>query len=157
MGLLKSKGNDDVDEDKEALKEANSGIRPHIGLLKARLLFDGGYLDQALMIMTQHASENWSRPRDRGEYTYRLARIYDEKKDVPKALQLYQQTIDHCRNETWYFAANSSLHMGYIYETRKEYAKARACFEQVMHYPNTEYKDSLDQKAKASLERIKGK
>lgn len=157
MDLVKSKGRDQVDEDKEALNEAVSGMRPHIGLLRARLLFDGGYLDKALDIMTRHASENWTRPRDRGEYMYRLARIYDEKKDVSKALQLYQQTIDLCRNETWYFAANSSLHMGYIYEKRKEYVKARACFEQVMKYPNTEYKTSLDQKAKAALERIKGK
>ncbi len=38
----------DVGADKDAVREAESGLIYHPVLLKARLLFDGGYYDTAL-------------------------------------------------------------------------------------------------------------
>ena len=154
MGMVKSQGKSNVDEDKQALKEATSGLKPHTGLLKARLLFDGGFYEQALQILNPLVSENWTRGKDKAEYYYRAARIYDEKGDKDKALQYYEETIALCRNEPWYFAANSSLHIGYIYEARGDKPKALAAFQQAMNFPNDEYKNSIDQKAKAGIQRV---
>nr|MBC8359066.1 hypothetical protein [Candidatus Aminicenantes bacterium] len=46
-----TRGNAIVDEDKQAHSEYNIGIIPAIPLLKARLLFDGGYYREALKVL----------------------------------------------------------------------------------------------------------
>lgn len=157
MTLVKSKGKDQVDEDKDALKEATSSERPESRILKARLLFDGGYYSQALNILTPLSNEKWKRPKDNTEYVYRLARIYHETKEEAKAISHYLKTIELGKAQTWYFAANSSLQLGHIYERRGQYTLASYYFKQAMNFPNDEYKTSIDQKAKAGLQRIAGK
>ena len=43
--------NSETDADKQAVKEAESGRWPNEALLKARLLDDGGYYNQALQVL----------------------------------------------------------------------------------------------------------
>lgn len=157
MSLVKHKGKDQVDEDKDALKEANGGERPEPRILKARLLFDGGYHSQALAILVPLSNETWESKKDEVEYVYRLARIYHETNDEPKAISHYMKTIEMGKTQSWYFAANSSLQLGYIYERRGQYTLARTYYKQAMTFPNDEYKTSIDQKAKAGLQRIVNK
>jgi len=155
MGLVKRYGQDNVDEDKQALREAESGEIPEPRILRSRLLFDGGYYEKALAILLPLENEKWKTRRDAVEYVYRLGRVYHEKKEEGKALSYYLKTIDEGKNDPWYFAANSSLNMGYIYEARGEKALARQYYTQAMNFPNDEYKSSISQKAKAGLERLK--
>ncbi|HCS21637.1 MAG TPA: hypothetical protein DIW47_13950 [Bacteroidetes bacterium] len=157
MNLAGRKGKDQVDEDKDALKEANGDERPEPRILKARLLFDGGYYSQALAILLPLSNEKWSRPKDHAEYVYRLARVYHESRDETKAISNYQKTIELGKAQTWYFAANSSLQLGYIYEKRRQYTMAAYYFKQAMNFPNDEYKTSIDHKAKTGLQRVAGK
>lgn len=157
MDQVKRKGKDQVDEDKDAYKEATTGERPEPRILKSRLLFDGGYYSQALAILLPLANEKWKRTRDQVEYVYRLARVYHETKEEGKAILNYTKTIELGKTQTWYYAANSSLQLGYIYEKRGQFTLARYYFKLAMDFPNDEYKTSIDQKAKAGLERIEGK
>ncbi|MHB1276894.1 MAG: tetratricopeptide repeat protein [Bacteroidia bacterium] len=157
MSLAERNGRDQVDEDKDALKEAASGVHPEPRILKARLLFDGGYYSQALAILLPLSNEKWKRSKDNVEYIYRLARTYHETREEAKAISQYLKTIELGKSQTWYFAANSSLQLGFIYEKRGQYTMASYYFKQAMNFPNDEYKTSIDQKAKAGLQRIAGK
>jgi predicted negative regulator of RcsB-dependent stress response len=144
-----------TDEDKQAEKEALQQSIPLKSMLKGRLLFDGGYYSAALQVLKSMLPAELRNKKEETEYSYRLARIYDEKGEKEKALSLYQETIRSGEKEAWYFAAYSSLHAGYIYSARGEKEKARKYFEAAMKYPNTEYKNSIDQKAKAALQKLK--
>ena len=48
MERVKLYGDDVIDDDKQVPLEAESGIPPNVTLLKARLLFDGGYYKTAI-------------------------------------------------------------------------------------------------------------
>ena len=61
-----------MDEDNQALSESKSNTVPNITLLKARLLFDGGYYQKALNIMIEkNPSDFCKTTKDYLEYTYR--------------------------------------------------------------------------------------
>jgi tetratricopeptide (TPR) repeat protein len=148
-------GTTDVDEDKQAFSEARKKETPNLTLLKARLLFDGGYYDRALHeLLDRSLKEFIMTKKDLVEYTYRMGRIYHETSNFPKAFQYYNQTIKLGSGQPWYFAANAALQMGIINENTGNYSEAekyyRLCLS--MHYE--EYKNSLSQKAKAGLNRV---
>jgi tetratricopeptide (TPR) repeat protein len=93
--------------------------------------------------------------KDLTEYTYRLARIYHETGNIPKALDYYQQTVTRGKDEAYYYAASSSYQMGLIYENMGNYPKADNFYRLCISLKNTEYKTSLNQKAKAGLNRLR--
>jgi tetratricopeptide (TPR) repeat protein len=154
--LLKKRGSSLVDEDKQAFNEATIGVRPSVVLLRSRLLFDGGYYQLALAELLDNPVRTFLKNRrDLVEYTYRLARIYHETGNTVKALDYYRQTIHRGSNEPYYFAAASAFQMGLIYENSGNFVKADSAYRKCLSIKTPEYKTSLNQKAKAGLNRLK--
>ena len=149
-------GNDNRDSDRQATKEAERGIAPNTSLLKARLLFDGGYYDRAIRILQSTNTSGFSM-RNQLEYTYRLGRIYDKMENTSLAISYYNKCIDKGEDEEYYFAANAALQLGYIYERQTKYAAAKQMFERCLDMDYEEYQDGISQKAKAALERVENK
>jgi len=151
-----TKGSSIVDEDKQAHSEYNVWIIPAIPLLKARLLFDGGYYKDALKVLLNTPLETYLRSKkDFTEYSYRLGRIYHALGNKPKAIQYYSVTIENGRNLPHYFAANAALNLGWIYEEEGNYVAADTNFRLCASMKYDEYENSLRQKAKAGLSRLK--
>ena len=158
MQTLLEKGNDVMDEDKQAQKEAENNEIPNLKLLKARLLFDGGYYLQALTVLVKEGNaKDFTSEKDQLEFTYRLGRIYHSWEKLAEAIPYYEMTIKNGAKSTYYFAANSALNLGLIYEEKKDYKQARKYFEMCPGFKNKEYRNSIAQKAKAGLNRIEGK
>lgn len=157
MASCKIKGNNFIDEDKQAMKEAETQEVPNIILLKARLLCDGGYYQKALAQFQNTSLNDFPTLRDQFEVTYRVARIYHELGMTDNAINFYQETLKNAYRSPYYFAANAALQLGLIYEEKKDYDKARFYFEKCLSLRNHEYQNSLDQKAKAGLNRLGGK
>ena len=156
MKMALNRGNLFIDGDKQAFREAQSKQVPNIILLKARLLYDGGYTDKALHEMLDHnVREIVTSNKDLLEYHYRLGRIYQESGDIMKALFYFERTIQEGSSLPYYFAANAALQSGLIYEQRNELLNAEKYFHICLNLDYPEYKTSLDQKAKAGLQRVK--
>lgn len=151
---IKFRGNDQVDNDREALSFANKNIKPDLRLLKARLLFDGGYYARAKQELDGY---NSSEMKSVLEYTYRLGRIYHNWGKPDEAIPYYKETIKNGEELPYYFAANSSLQLGMIYEKRNEYKQAKIYYSKVLDMDFDEYEFSIKNKAQAGLNRIKGK
>lgn len=155
MGYALTLGNSFVDEDRQAQTDAKSNTVPNIKLLKARLLFDGGYYQKALdLLIEKKPSDFCVSTKDYLEYTYRLGRIYDEWGFDTKAITFYELTIKNGSALTFYFAANSALHLGLIYENLGNKEKAIYYYKLCPGIKNTEYKTSINRKAKAGLNRL---
>ncbi len=154
MSLCKSLGSAVVEEDKTALYEARSGRMPDQALLKARVLFDGGYYAEARHVLEERRTASLSEKIHQLEYTYRMARIYHAQGDYTAALRYYHQTIEHGRFEGVYFACNAALHSGLIFELLGQPQKARNYFDMTLTIKPDQYQSSLHQKAKAGLLRI---
>ena len=67
---LLTSGNTETDADKQAQKDAESGRWPNETLLRARLLDDGGYYEQAFQLLAVKPLSSFSDPADQLEYYY---------------------------------------------------------------------------------------
>jgi hypothetical protein len=150
------KGDTEADADKQALKDARSGKWPDKTLLKARLLSDGGYYSEALQSLRGMGSANFSTEEDKCELAYRLGRIYDGLGRKDEAIAAYLTTLKTGEHLKEYFAARAALQLGYIYEERGDRPMAISYFQKCLSLKGHEYKNSLDQRAKAGIERCKG-
>ncbi len=156
MQLLLLRGASYAEADKQAEKEAQSVNRPNIDLLKARLLFDGGNYHQALATLQGlEPSKDCNNIHDLIEYTYRTARVFHEMGKTSLAILYYERTLKDGLDKPWYFATNSALQLGMIYEGKNDKAKAKEYFQTCINLSPEEYKSSLHQKAKAGLLRLK--
>jgi tetratricopeptide (TPR) repeat protein len=154
LAAVKTVGSTAVDEDKAAQKEAESGIVPNRTLLSARLMFDGGYHARALKELEDAPSAKFVSVEEKLERQYRLGRIHHEMGNHQKAVDAYRATMRDGASSTRYFAANAALQLGLLYEQLGEKEKAREAFASCSTFKNTEYRDSINQKAKAGLNRL---
>jgi len=145
-----------TDEDKAALEEAKNGIPPNPILLRARLFFDGGYYSSALQEIAGKPLSAFPGMRDQLELTYRLARIFEKQGNHAKAIEYYVLTLKNGEKRPWYFAANSALLLGQLHEESGRPDLAGPYYRKALELRNHEYQNSIDQKAKAGLNRLRG-
>ncbi len=152
---VKSVGSTIVESDKAAAKFSENYLNkksiPQKVLMKARLAFDGGYYDKALEILNSYSETNFDQASDRAELNYRKGRIFQKMNNFPQAITSFERAILLSENQNWSFGASSALQMGYIFQSKKEKAKAKSYFEKSISYKKHEYKNSVDNKAKAAL------
>ncbi|MDP9043043.1 MAG: hypothetical protein M3N30_13780 [Bacteroidota bacterium] len=146
-------GNTETDADKQAMKEAESGRWPNETLLKARLLDDGGYYSQALQILSEKPMSSFQDPADVLEFSYRIGRIYDALNRKQEALAAYGDALRLGENRKEYYGARAALQMAYIFENKGDKKNALIYFKKVLGMKSHDYKNALDQKAKAGIER----
>lgn len=154
--MVLKRGNTDTDADKEASKNAKSGKWPNQLLLKARVLNDGGYNEQAIALLKSKDINDFTDPTDRLEYTYRSGRIYDDMNYDDSAVKYYQSAISLGINRTEYYASRAALQIGMIYEKKGNNQLAVQYYKKCLDMPNHDYKDSMDQKAKSGIARCSG-
>lgn len=151
----KSSGYTFQERDKQALNDANAPT-PNKNLLKARLLFDGGYLAKAADVLADSNPADYTTPKDKAEYYYRLGRINDDLAKDDLALSNYQNAINTGKNLKYYYAAKAAIQMGKIYEKKNNSAKAKASFNMAIGMKNHEYESSIESEAKQGLKRVGG-
>jgi hypothetical protein len=157
MAQIKNAPGARSDNDKVAEREAQSGEIPDVTLLKARLLFDGGYYQRAYDLLKNMAGQYSSHRKNSLEYAYRMGRITHKLQKTAEAIRYYQQTSSQGASEPWYFSCNAALQLGLLYEEQKQWANARTAFERCLGIRPEEYRAGLHAKAKAGLSRIKGR
>ena len=145
-----------VESDKAAQQFAENFLKGKVLvsqkiLMKARLAFDGGYLDTALQILKPLTETTFANPRDRAEFSYRLGRIYQRRNEPDLAIVCFDRAVALSAVEHYYFGATAALQLGYIYQIKNQKNKAIGAFRQALNYPKHEYKNSTDNKARAAL------
>lgn len=145
-----------VEADKAAQKFAENFSKGAISsrqkvLMKARLSFDGGYLMEAMNTLKLFQENSFPNSYDKAEFQYRLGRIFQRQNQLDSSLAHYERAIALSQAQSLYFGATSALQLGYIYQTKGQKAKAITYFKQALNYPKHEYKNSIDNKARAAL------
>lgn len=155
MSLLITKGNTFTDEDKQADKEARNKMIPNIYLLKARILFDGGNYKKALHFLATPEEGDIPSLENKLEYIYRLARVFEKLNITDQAKANYEKTIRIGSAMKEYYAAAAAVFLAQIYEKEKNFTEAEKYYRKALGMKNHDYQNSLDQKARAGLNRIK--
>jgi tetratricopeptide (TPR) repeat protein len=155
---IKSIGSTIVESDKAATKFSENYLNKKTSkpvsqkiLMKARLAFDGGYYDKALEILNLYAENSFDQASDRAEFNYRKGRIFQKMNNSLNAITSFERAIILSENQNWSFGASSALQLGYIFQSKNEKMKAKSYFEKAISYKKHEYKNSVDNKAKAAL------
>ena len=120
-------------------------------LLRARLLFDGGYYERALDAL--QPLPNLNNEGEELEAAYRLGRTHYKLGHYPQALVAFERAITFKRVSTHHHVAFSHYWCAMTYEKMGRTQKARDLYRMCLKINTDAYEDSLRQKAKAGLER----
>lgn len=154
VSQIKKQGNTATDADKQALRFAEFPIWPPPTLLEVRLLIDGGFYKNALSKIRTIDKKQLGNAADMLDYHFRYGRIFEELKDEPNALLFYTATINSGRKAKEYYAARAALQKGFIYERQGNKAAAIEQFRDCLSMRNHDSQSSIDQLAKAGLNRL---
>jgi tetratricopeptide (TPR) repeat protein len=155
--LAKLKGREVTEADKYAARSLAENDFFNIPITRARYAIDGGYYDEAIRLLKSIKKEDLNTTHDWAEYQYRFARLYHKTNLLAEAKRYYELTIALSGSETWYFAPNSCLQLGYIFREEGNTEEARRYFNKALSYKKHAYKNSIDSKAKSALAQLKKK
>ncbi len=155
MRFCQERGYAGTGSDRSALREADMGLEPNLVLLKARLLFDGGYYQRALDLLGGAAPLMLDNERHRVEFAYRKGRILHSLGRRREAIAFYESALQQGSRQGFFFACNACLQLGLIYEQQGQTERASTYFQRCLGLASDEYETELHQKAKAGLNRIK--
>ncbi|NID10250.1 tetratricopeptide repeat protein [Fibrivirga algicola] len=149
-------GRTTVEADKAAQKMAETYLKEFPTerqrvLMQARLASDGGFLSQALAILKPVSEATFQTVAERAEYHYRLGRIHQHLGNVPTAITAFERSIALSDPGQLSFGATSALQLGYLYQQQRNVPRAKQAFEKALSYKRHEYKNSVDNKARAAL------
>jgi tetratricopeptide (TPR) repeat protein len=135
------------------MHELEADNPPNIHLLKARLLTNGGYYQDALKQIKLYVN-NSKNPRQNTEYHYRKARIMEKLGNTETAKIDYKKAILSGKDQSWYFAPQASLNLGKIYNSENKKDLAKHYFKLCLKINNSLYKESINREAKRNLKQI---
>ena len=164
MNQVSTRGAARLDADKQALRFAKNKTWPLKNVLQARLLIDGGYSDKAIAILRSVSPAGIKFPADKSEYFFRLGRAYQAqyddnggKENFTAALNNYTEAVTAGKGRPEQYAARAALQAGKMFEQVNMAREAREKYNECLDMPDHDFQNSIDQQAKAGLNRLEGK
>ena len=164
MSQVTIRGGAKLDADKQALRFARNKFWPQRNVLQARLLIDGGYNDRAITILKNITPADLKLPADKAEYFFRLGRAYQARYDdnggkdnFHAALDNYNEAIAAGKGQPEQYAARAALQEGKMFEEINMSKEALAKYKECLYMPAHDFQNSIDQQAKAGINRIGGR
>ncbi len=151
-----TKGKVLIESDKQARNELLHKSSYDSVLLKARVLFDGGYYEKASQVMLKHKYYIDHKDNNiRGEYFYRLARINHKQNKIIDAKRNYLKVLNMEDKPENYIVPNSALQLGLIYEKEGLFAHSEEYLKKCLSLNKYQYSFGIGQKARSALSRIR--
>lgn len=152
---ISNKGHKLNDEDKQAVRYADKEL-PHAELLKTRLLYDGGYTKEASEVIAKILPKLLATRQLKAEFCYRKGRILEKEGNMDAALKLYEACTLYGIDSKEYYAAYASIYLGDYYLKQGYAVQAKKFYERALTFrDNREYVSSVEQRAKAGLQKLK--
>lgn len=132
---------------------SNSKSEPitQLALLKARLLFDGGYIKRSKDTLKTLNHIPLTKT-EQAEYYYRMGRINEKQNQKESAIANYNHAIN--TGVSTRYTASAALKLGDIHSNKGELNKAKAIYSQALKMKFTEYYDEITSEVKQKLNSI---
>lgn len=149
-------GRTTVESDKAAQKFAEAYLKKGVSanahvLMRARLASDGGFTDSALTYLRPYNEAKFSVTTEKAEYNYRMGRIVQRRNEPDAAIPYFNRALTLSESGQLSFGATAALQLGYIYQQKNDRTRARSFFQKALSFKHHEYKNSVDNKARAAL------
>jgi len=146
------------ERDQEAMKESESATLPHAGLLEARLLFDGGYFQQADSVMNAIPLYTLNLLQYKLEYSYRQGRIDQFLGRTDRAREELEKAYHSGKDHPYTFACRAALQLGGMYEDREDFSDALYWYNECLKYYDDDHTvSSVEDKAEKGKKRVMGR
>ncbi len=145
--LVREIGMDINERDREALYDANLDYFPDVNLVKSRLLLDGGYISDYSKEISKF---NYNESHILGhqlEYLFLQARYNSMINNNELAIEQFEEVINLGQDTDYYFACESALRLGNIYEETGELAIAKKYYDKSVKLYKKEYYEYIEDKA----------
>lgn len=139
--------------DRQARTEAAEGL-PDPRLLRARLLYDGGYYEPCISWCQEIQGSMRSVPRMEGEVLYRQARAEQRLGRTTAAIRSYLGVIDRKDAIRSYLVPNAALQLGHLYKQSGQTELARKYYTLCVETNTYGYREGLSRQAHAALEEL---
>jgi len=148
-----------IEADKLAQRTADEYLAGKINtqqkiLYRSRYATDGGYLEEALKILDPFSEKSFSSLPDKAEFNYRKGRILQKSDLVDRSVPFFERAVLLTKNSSIGFGASAALQLGYVFKDKGQKQKAINYFKAAILYKKYEYKNSIDNKAKAALSEL---
>ena len=152
-------GRTTVESDKAAQKFAESYLKKGASpnqkvLMRARLASDGGFTDSALAYLQPYTEATFRLTTEKAEYDYRMGRIYQRRNEPDASIPYLSRALALSEPNQLTFGATAALQLGYIYQQKNDCTRARSFFQKALSFKHHEYKNSVDNKARAGLSQL---
>ena len=144
-------GKDINERDREALYETKLDYFPDVNLVKARLLLDGGYLDEFETTIKKINVKDLEILGHKLEYNFLMARFNALKGENEIAISLFMKVIEQGENQDYFFACEAALRLGNIYREMEENNLAKTYYEKSVKLYKSDYYEYIEDKAIKAL------
>lgn len=146
--LTIEKGMELQERDREALYDAKINEPPLKELIKAQLLFSGGYFEECQQYFNQIEFEHIKHPVQKLNYILLKAKIAENAEDKEEAIKAYQRVIELGENEEYSNASEAAMYLGYIHKNKGQISKADFYFKKSLKLYKSEYYEYIEDKAR---------
>jgi hypothetical protein len=141
------------ESDKSALNEVTNIIQPI--LIKAQLLFDGGYYKKAKDVLLSSPKTSICRSEsDFIIYYYRLGSIHYKLNETELAIDNFERCTKFNFNNKFHYQANAYLHLGELYLADGDKSASELNLKKCLDLSNFPYSYSIHGKADKLLEAL---
>jgi tetratricopeptide (TPR) repeat protein len=141
-------------EDKQASRYTQK-VNPHRIILKSRLLYDGGYYNEAYDLLNSFKVRQLTSSNEKAEFCYRKGRVLQKLGLIDRALIMYEACSLYAIQSKEYYGAYACLYLGDYYSKEGSSDLAIKFYTRSMSYSkNQEYVDSIHSRAKAGLKKL---
>ncbi|MFM7726824.1 MAG: hypothetical protein ACKO7B_08985, partial [Flavobacteriales bacterium] len=153
MERVKAVGGLRAEEDKAAQVEAEAEDVPDIGLLRARLAYDGGYYQSALLALSLRGIDGMSREQLL-ERSYRMARIFQAMGMESAATNGFRSVVQTGHFSKSHYPANSALQVAIHFEHEGMLDSSEYYYRLCLSMPDHPYRNSIDRSAREGIRRL---
>jgi len=156
--MIREVGKDMRDPDQEAVLESKSTIVPHTGLLKARLLCDGGYFKESMEVLKSIDPGQLVEKSYRLEYHYRMGRVIQLSGYPDQAIPELIKTYNDGKSAPYTYATRAALQLGKIHEEMNNYSTASDWYKKCEDvFSSSHTTEGVKDMAAKGVKKLKGK
>jgi len=149
--VVRNQGMDLNERDREALYDASLDYTPDLHLVKARLLIDGGYLDEFKKEIRAFEAGHGKVAAYKIEYHFLRGRYEAMVKNTNLAISEFKKTIELGEGKDYYFASEAALRLGKIYQETGQKSLAGEYYKKSIKLYKSDYYEYIEDKANKAL------
>lgn len=144
-----------INEDDKLATRYGKKPWPNKELLRARLLYDGGYYNKSAAVIAKIELNELPNSNQKAEYCYRRGRISEKLGHIELAMKFYEASSLYAVHSDEYYGSYASIYLGEYHASKRDKKMAKKFFDRALSLKNNkEYTESIEYRVKLGLKML---